>query len=290
MGAKSFFAFVVLGLAAFLFSTSAFVVDQREQVLVLQFQNPQKVVKEAGLNFKLPLIQSVERFDKRLLVGDDAPNEVITKDKKSILVDNYTRWRIIDPLLVYQVARTQSGVAARMQDVVRGKVREVLGQHTLHEIVSGGEKENLRADLMKTIQSRADESVKDYGIQIVDVRIKRADLPQENSDAVFQRMKAERQRIAKEYRSEGEEAAKEIRAEADKQRQVVLADAYKKSQIIRGKADADATHIYVLAHGKDPKFYEFVRSLEAYKASIGEGTKLVISPESEFFNFFEKSR
>jgi membrane protease subunit HflC len=289
MSPKHILIALVLVAVAVVFSMSTFVVDQREQALVLQFGNPKDVVKDAGLHFKMPW-QSVVTFDRRLLESDAAPNEVITKDKKSIMVDNYTRWRIIDPLKVYQVARTQTGVVARMDDVVRGKVREVLGQHTLNEIVSGGEKATLRIALMKSIRDRANKGVKDLGISVVDVRIKRADLPLENSEAVFQRMKAERNRIAKEYRSEGEEAAKEIRATAEKTQKTLLAEAYKKSEIIRGKADATTTAIYAKAYNKDPKFYAFTRSLEAYRKSIDANTRLVISPSSEFFNFFEQSR
>ncbi len=289
MTPKQTMSLIAAAALVFLISSSAFIVDQREQVLVLQFGNPQTVVKEAGLHFKMPW-QSVSRFDRRLLESDAPVNEVITKDKKTILVDNYTRWKIIDPLKVYQVARTQSGVAARMDDVVRGKVREVLGQHTFHEIVSGGEEENLRIELMLSIRDRAEKDVVDLGIHIEDVRIKRADLPAENSEAVYQRMKAERQRIAKEYRSEGEEAAKEIRAAAEKQRKFILADAYKKAQIIRGQADAEATFVYAAAHKKDPEFYAFLRSLEAYRTSVGKDTRLIISPESEFFHFFEQSK
>ncbi|MCF7820959.1 MAG: protease modulator HflC [Mariprofundaceae bacterium] len=288
MGPKLSFTGIVLAVAALVASMSAFVVDQRDQALVLQFGNPQKVVTSPGLHFKLPW-QSVETFDRRLLESDALPNEVITKDKKSILVDNYTRWRITDPLQVYQVARTQTGVSSRMQDVVRGKVRELLGQHTLHEIVSGGDNDMLRIKLMQSIQKRANADVSELGIEVVDVRIKRADLPQENSEAVFQRMKAERNRIAKEYRSEGEEAAKEIRAKAEKDVKFLLADAYKNAQIIRGHADAKATKIYASAHQRDPNFYAFVRSLEAYKQSIDAGTRMVLSPESEFFQYFEKS-
>jgi len=287
MNVKQISLVVLLALIAGVINMSAFVIDQRQQALVLQFGNPKQVYADAGLHWKWPW-QSVKVFDRRLLELDSPPNEVITKDKKSILVDNYTRWRIIDPLKVFQVARTQTGVASRMEDVVRGMVREVLGQHTLHQIVSGG-KSNLRQELMLAIRDRADAGVKNMGITIVDVRIKRADLPPENSNAVFQRMKAERQRIAKEYRSEGEEAAREIRAEADKKRKIIVADAYKNSEIIRGKADAKVTHIYAAAHQQDPSFYAFMRSLEAYNASITEGTRLVISPDSEFFNFFNNA-
>ncbi len=288
MNARGGIGLIALAAIVLLAATSAFIVDQREQALVLQFGNPKAVVTEPGLHFKWPW-QSVEHFDRRLLEQDARPNEVITKDKKSILVDNYTRWRILDPLKVYQVARTQEGVAARMEDIVRSKVREVLGQHTLHEIVSGGEEANLRQKLMISIRERADAEARALGVEIVDVRIKRADLPPENSDAVFRRMKAERQRIAKEYRSEGEEAAKEIRARAEKEQKTLLAEGYRESQEIRGRADAKAAEIYAKAYDKDRSFYAFVRSLEAYRTSVGEGTRLVITPDTEFFHFFQQS-
>jgi len=258
MSPKQMLIGIVILAGALLVNMCAFIVDQREQVLVLQFGNPKNVVEKPGLHLKLPW-QSLTRFENRLLVQDAPPNEVITMDKKSILVDAYTRWKIVDPLKVYQVARTEAGVAARMEDMVRGKIREVLGQHTLAEIVSGGEDATLRVKLMNSIRDKADSSAKELGVKISDVRIKRADLPLENSDAVFHRMKAERNRIAKEYRSEGEEAAKEIRAEAEKTRKVLIADAYKNAQIIRGRADGDATKIYAKAHTKDPKFYAFLR-------------------------------
>ncbi len=288
MGVKQIFGLILVAAAAFVLNMSAFVVDQRDQALVLQFGNPVKVVKIPGLHFKMPW-QSVTHFDRRLLVQDAPPNEVITMDKKTILVDAYTRWMIIDPLKVYQVARNENGVAARMEDVIRSKIRNVLGRHTLLEIVSGGEDANLRVKLMRDITTKADNNVRNMGIRIADVRIKRADLPQENSDAVFKRMKAERQRIAKQYRSQGEEAATEIRAQADKERKILLADAYKQSEIIRGKADAKITRIYAQAYNKDMDFFAFTRSLQAYRDSIGKGTKLVITPDSEFFRFFERS-
>lgn len=288
MSAKQTVAVVIVLACALLADMCAYVVDQREQALILQFGNPERVIDTPGLHFKLPW-ESLIRFDKRLLVQDAPPNEVITEDKKSILVDAYTRWRIANPLTVYQVAGTRAGVAARMEDIIRGKIREVLGQHTLSQIVSGGKDANLRAALMLAIRNKAESNAKSLGVDIVDVRIKRADLPPENSDAVFKRMKAERNRIAKQYRSEGDEAAKEIRAEADKTRTVLLADANKQAQIIHGRADAEATRIYSAAHTRDPDFYAFLRSLDAYKASIGPDTTVVISPDSEFFHYFTKS-
>jgi len=288
MSTKMTFGLIVVILVGFISNMATYTVDQRQQALVLQFGNPKRVVKDPGLHFKLPW-ESVTLFDNRLLVQDAPPNEVITKDKKTILVDAYTRWRIADPLKVYQVARNENGVASRMEDVIRSKLRNVLGRHTLIEIVSGGQNATLRTKLMRTITSTADSNVRNMGIRILDVRIKRADLPLENSNAVFKRMKAERQRIAKQYRSQGAEAAKEIRAEADKQRRILLAGAYKQSEILRGKADAKITRIYAQAYNKDTKFYAFTRSLQAYRDSIGRGTKLVITPDSEFFRFFEHS-
>jgi len=288
MSPKQSIGLMILAVVVLIASMSTFVVDQRQQALVLQFGKPIAVVKDAGLHFKYPW-QSVSDFDNRLLFSDTVPNEVITLDKKALLVDNYTRWRIVDPLRVYQVAGTQSGVEARMEDVVRGKMREVLGQNTMTQIVTGGKTATLRNALMRTITEEANADVKDLGIQVVDVRIKRVDLPKENLNAVFKRMQAERQRIAMQYRSEGEEMAKEIRAEADKQRKVVLADAYEKAEIIRGKADAQATRIYAKAHKQDPAFFAFMRSLQAYRDSIGKSTRLVITPDSEFFKFFEHS-
>ncbi len=281
-------ALLIAGVFIFV-SRSAFIVDQRDQVLVMQFGNIiDAPITEPGLHWKLPW-QNTVVFDKRLLASDDLPNEVITKDKKKILVDSFTRWKIIDPLKVYQVAKTRDRVESRMQDVVGAKVREVLGQHTLHEIVTGGEN-NSRAVLMLAIRDLADKEVANLGVKVVDVRIKRADLPVENSDSVFRRMKAERQRIAKQYRSEGEEAAKEIRATADKQSKFLLADAYKQAEIIKGNADAKATKIYAASYEKDPKFYAFTRSLEAYKKAMAKQSRIVLSPESEFFRFFEQSK
>jgi len=290
MSPKQIFTGLIFAALFILVSRSAFIVDQRDQVLVMQFGNITGApITEAGLHWKLPW-QNTVVFDKRLLSGDDLPNEVITKDKKKIIVDSFTRWKIVDPLKVFQVAKTRERVESRMQDVVGAKVREVLGQHTLHEIVTGGDDGDKRSALMVTIRDLSDAEVASLGVKVIDVRIKRTDLPAENSNSVFQRMKAERQRIAKQYRSEGEEAAKEIRATADKESKFLLADAYKQSEIIRGNADAKATKIYADSYEKDPKFYAFTRSLEAYKKAMANQTRLVLSPNSEFFHFFQKSK
>ncbi|WP_038248113.1 protease modulator HflC [Ghiorsea bivora] len=291
MSPKQLLTGVVIAAIFIFVSRSAFIVDQRDQVLVMQFGNivSDGAITNPGLHWKLPW-QNTVVFDKRLLASDDLPNEVITKDKKKIIVDSFTRWKIIDPLKVYQVAKTRNRVESRMQDVVGAKVREVLGQHTLHEIVTGGEGGDKRAALMVSIRDLADAEVANLGVKVIDVRIKRADLPAENSDSVFRRMKAERQRIAKQYRSEGEEAAKEIRATADKESKFLLADAYKQSEIIKGNADAKATKIYASTYEKDPKFYAFTRSLEAYRKSMATQSRVVLSPNSEFFRFFETSK
>ncbi|MDX8382306.1 MAG: protease modulator HflC [Ghiorsea sp.] len=290
MSPKQIFTGLIFAGLFILVSRSAFIVDQRDQVLVMQFGNIiGSPITEAGLKWKLPW-QNTVVFDKRLLSGDDLPNEVITKDKKKIIVDSFTRWKIIDPLKVFQVAKTRERVESRMQDVVGAKVREVLGQHTLHEIVTGGDEGDKRSALMITIRDLSDAEVASLGVKVIDVRIKRTDLPAENSESVFQRMKAERQRIAKQYRSEGEEAAKEIRATADKESKFLLADAYKQAEIIKGNADAKATKIYASSYEKDPKFYAFTRSLEAYKKSMATQSRLVLSPSSEFFQFFEQSK
>lgn len=290
MGSKQLITGILIAAIVIIVGRCAFVVDQRDQVLVMQFGNITGApITEPGLKWKLPW-QNIIVFDKRLLSSDDMPNEVITKDKKKIIVDSFTRWKIMDPLKVFQVAKTRERVESRMQDVVRGKVREVLGQHTLHEIVSGGDDGSKRANLMVDITKIANQEASSLGIEVIDVRIKRADLPEENSESVFRRMKAERQRIAKQYRSEGEEAAKEIMATADKESKFVLADAYKQAEILRGDADAKTTKIYAQSHEKDPKFYAFVRSLESYRKAMATQSRVVLSPNSEFFRYFESSK
>jgi len=257
------------------------------------FKSERRVLKnrevdEAANNLKR--LSFFRRFGVHIIFDTELAEICESKDKKKIIVDSFTRWKIIDPLKVFQVAKTRERVESRMQDVVSAKVREVLGQHTLHEIVTGGEGGDKRTGLMVAIRDLAGADAANLGIEIVDVRIKRADLPEQNSESVFRRMKAERQRIAKQYRSEGEEAAKEIRATADKESKFLLADAYKQSEIIKGNADAKSTKIYASSYEQDANFYAFTRSLEAYRKAMASQSRVVLSPSSEFFRYFENSK
>ena len=260
-----------------------FVVDVIETALVVQLGKPVRNVTEPGLYFKVPFIQEVTRFDKRLLDYDSPPQDVVTQDKKVILIDNFAKWRIIDPLKVYQAFRTQRGALQRLHDIIYSELRVELGRHELSEIVS-----KTRSDIMHVVTERSNEKASAFGIEIQDVRIKRADLPEENEKKVFARMQAERERQAKQYRAEGAEEAQKIRSEAEKDREIILAEAYKTSEELRGEGDAKAFKIYASAYRKDPKFFEFTRSMEAYKRSLGEKSTIVMGPDSEFFKFLKK--
>jgi membrane protease subunit HflC len=232
----------------------------------------------------LPLVQNVVYFDKRLLDYDAVSQDVITTDKKTLLIDNFAKWRIKDPLKVYEAFQTQQGALARLDDIIYSELRVELGRHTLSEIVS-----KTRSELMETVTARANEKALPYGIEVEDVRIKRADLPEQNEKAVFTRMQAEREREAKRYRSEGAEEAQKIRSEAEKEREILLAEAYKTAQALMGGGDAHAFRIYAQAYRQDPEFFEFIRSMEAYQKALDKDTTLVLSPDSEFFKFL-KSR
>ena len=260
-----------------------FQVPQWMQAIVVQLGDPVRTVQEPGLYVKLPFIQNVLYFDKRLLEYDASPKELLTKDKQQLVVDNYVRWRIHDPLQYYRTLRTESGAQSRLDDVVYSNVRESLGRHTLRDVVN-----ERRAALMQEVTSKSDKKAREYGIEIVDVRIKRADLPEKNELNVFNRMRTERERLAKKFRAEGDEEARKIRSEADKQVQILLADARQKSEIMRGEGDALAVKIFADAYGRDPEFYELVRTLEAYRKTIGEGTTLILSPNSDFFRLLNQ--
>jgi membrane protease subunit HflC len=266
---------VVLG-----WNLAAFTVPQWMQAIVLQLGEPVRTVREPGLYFKLPFVQNVLYFDRRLLEHDASPKELLTRDKQQLVVDNYSRWRIIDPLQFYRAVRNEAGGQSRLDDIVYSNLRETLGRHTLRDVVS-----DKRADLLKEVTQRSNDKAKEFGIEVLDVRIKRADLPEKNEQNVFNRMRTERERLAKKFRAEGEEEAQKIRSEADKQAQILLADARQQSEIVRGQGDAAAVKIFADAYGKDPEFYELTRTLEAYRKSLGEGTTVVLSPKSEFYRF-----
>ena len=261
------------------------IVDETEQIVIVQLGKPVRNITKPGLNFKIPFIQSATVFEKRLLDYDSAPNTILTEDKKNLILDNYAQWRISDPLKFMQTMRTQALAQSRLDDIIYSSLRTQLGTHLMREIVS-----TMRDSLMHKVTANANNSAADYGIEIVDVRIKRADLPRENEQAVFDRMRAERERMAKQFRSEGDEEAVKIRAETDKDREIILADAYKLAQEVRGDGEAQAIKIYAKAYSRDPDFYEFTRTLEAYKEVFDDKTKLVLTPESDFLSYLKEMK
>ena len=259
-----------------------YTVDEKVQAILLEFGKPVgQVVKSAGLQFKLPW-RNVVKFEKRILEYDVEPQSIISQDKKKLEVDNYARWRIANPLQFYRSVRTINGALSRIDPIVYSELRVELGKHDLTEIV-----DKRREKIMEIVTIRTQEKLIEYGIEIIDVRIKRADLSQENEKAVFDRMRAERERKAKQYRSEGGEEAVKIRAETDKQKTIILADAYKESQQLKGEGDAKAVEIYAKAYQSDPKFYEFTRTLEAYEKVIDDKTTLILSTDSELLDLLK---
>jgi membrane protease subunit HflC len=274
-------ALVILGTIAL--TQAAFTVDQTEKAIVIQLGRPvgEKSLGP-GLHFKLPVIQNVVYFDARILDFDAKPEEITTTDKKYMNVDSYTKWRIVDPLTFYTKVRTIQGAQARLDDIVRSQLRVAVGRYTLIEVVS-----HKRQEIMDAVTKRAQELLQPYGIAVLDVRIKRTDLPPENARAIFGRMKAERERQAKQYRSEGREVSARIIAEADKERSIILADAEKQSEIVRGDGDAQATKIYADALKQSPEFYEFIRSLEAYRKSFKNNSRFIMTPKSPFLQHLQ---
>ena len=261
-------------------ATSMFTVDETEQAIVTQLGKFVREVKQPGLHFKIPLIQREHKFEARVLEYDAAAAKIITDDKKHLVIDNYARWKIIEPLKFYQTVGSEFGAQSRLDDIVFSEMREELARHTLTEIVSVN-----RQQIMHKVAEQCAQKAADFGIRVIDVRIKRADLPQEVTHSVFDRMKAERQRIAKKYRSEGEEESVKIKAETDKNKQIMLADAYMQAEKTKGEGDAEAVKIYAQAYEKDPEFYSFIRTLEAYAKSLGKETTIILPDKSEFFKY-----
>ena len=276
----------IFGLIILLFLLGAspfFILDLTQTAIVVQLGEPKRTVTEPGLKLKIPFVQEVTYFDKRLLDYDVPAREVITQDKKTILIDNFAKWKIVDPLQVYKAFQTQRGALQRLDDIIYSELRVELGRHELLEIVTAN-----KAMIMSVVAERANEKASKYGLKVLDVRIKRADLPEQNAKAVFDRMQAERERIAKRYKAEGAEEAQKIRSEAEKDREIILAEAYKTAQEIRGEGEAKAFKIYADAYRQDPKFFEFIRSMEAYRKTFSKDTTMVLSPDSEFLRFLKK--
>ncbi len=272
--ASLFLLAAVLGLVL-LASQSLFVVEQSQQALLLQLGNPRPTVYRPGLHVKLPFIQNVVYFDARILDYDARPAEALTSDLKTIVLDNYARWRIVDPLVFYRTVRTIPNAQAKLDAVVYSQMRAHVGRHTLTEVVSIE-----RTPIMDSVTTQASQQMKEFGIEVVDARIKRTDLPTENQRAIFGRMQAERERQAKQYRSEGEEEATKIRSTADKERALILADANRSAQVLRGEGDAEAARVFADAFSRDPDFFAFQRGLEAMRKSLAENTRIILTPDN----------
>lgn len=268
-------------------SMCLFTVDQRQNAIVFQFGEIRDLVGEPGLHFKWPLIQNVRYFDKRILTFDSAePERFLTSEKKNVLVDSFVKWKIVDAKQYYvSVGGDEARAQTRLTQAVNAGLREEFGKRTLHEVVSGE-----RDKIMEEMRSKADADARAIGVQIIDVRLKRVDLPLEVSESVYRRMEAERKRVANELRSQGAAEAEKIRADADKQREIIVAESYREAQRVKGEGDAKSTAIYAAAFGQNPEFYAFYRSLDAYRNSFrSKSDVLVVEPSSEFFKYLKSS-
>jgi membrane protease subunit HflC len=279
------FSLILLAIAAFVAYLTVFTVSQTQQALVLEFGKPKRVITDPGLKYKIPFIQNVEFFDKRILDIDTASQEVIASDKKRLVVDAFARYKIIDALLFFQSLRDERVASARIGAILEASLRRVLGGSSFTTVVR-----DKRESLMKTIAAQVNQEASPFGVKIVDVRIKRVDLPEANMQAIYRRMQTERQREAAEFRAEGEGAARRIRGTADREVTVIKADATGESERIRGAGDAERNRIFAEAFGQDPDFFAFYRSMQAYEAALKAGdTRLLLSPDSQFFRYFNDS-
>ena len=276
------FLLPVIVVAGFAIYLSLFVVKEINQAIVLQFGDPKKVIVEPGLQVKIPFIQNVVFLDRRILNLDAPPEEVIASDQKRLIVDAYARFKIVDPLKFYISVGDERVARSRLSTIINSRIRSVLGKQSLATLLSED-----RTKQMAIIQEGVNTEAKNFGIEIIDVRIKRADLPQANSEAIYKRMQTEREREAKEFRAKGAEMAVTITSTADKEVTVILANAKKESEIMKGEGDGQRNKIFANAFGKDPEFFAFYRAMQAYeKALIGGDTSLILSPDSDFFKFF----
>jgi len=280
MSGKIIIAIVLLIVIVIVLAGSLFTVDETEQAIITQLGKYVADVNRPGLHFKVPFLQSAHKFEDRVLEYDAAAAPIITSDKKHLVIDNYARWRIVDPLKLYQTVRDVSGAQEKLDDIVFSEIREEIARHTLTEIVSVN-----RAAIMEKVGQQCDIKAREYGVEVIDVRIKRADLLSEVARSVYERMKAERQRIAMKYRSEGEEEAVMIRATTDKDKTIMLAESYRQAEKLKGEGDAEAIKIYAEAFEKDPEFFGFVKTLEAYEKALRSDTTIVLRSDSEFFQY-----
>ena len=269
----------VIGLTAYL---SLFAVKEINQAIVLQFGDPKRVIAKPGLQVKIPFIQNVVFLDRRILSLDPAPEEVIASDQKRLIVDAYARFKIVDPLKFYVSVGNEMVARSRLATIINSRLRSVLGKHSLATLLSED-----RTKQMAIIQDGVNAEAEKFGITIIDIRIKRADLPQANSEAIYKRMQTEREREAKQFRARGAEMAVTITSTADKEVTVILANANKQSEIMKGEGDGIRNKIFAGAFGRDPEFFSFYRAMQAYEtALIGGDTSLILSPDSDFFKFF----
>jgi len=277
---------IITTLALIIFQSSFFTVDQRQQVLILQFGEPIRAIDTPGIKFKMPFIQNAIFFEKRIIDLSLPEQEVIASDQKRLIINAFTKFQIVDPLKFYTTVGNSYGLSGKLSGILDSSLRQVIGEVTLNELLT----EN-RGNIMKKIKDAVGSSSEIFGIKIIDVRIMRADLPKENSDAIYARMQTEREKEAREIRAKGAEEADKIRAEANKQKTIIIAEAKKNSDIVRGNGESESNKIYANSFGRDPEFADFYRSMSAYKTAFSnDKTKMIISPDSDFFKYFNNSK
>lgn len=278
MNNKIIFPIIAIIIAIIFLANMLFVVEQTEQAVIFQFGQPVKVIKEPGLNVKMPFIQNILHFDSRLQEINTEDKEVIAYDQKRLIINAFVKYKIVDPVLYYTTVRDENGFNNKFSTILDSSLRQVIGEVPLNSLLS-----EKRSDVMEKIQDVVAEKAKDFGVEVIDVRITRSDLPEANSVAIYKRMQTDREREAKEIRAEGDETAQKIRANADKEKTFLIADAKKKAEAIMGEGEAEANKIYAKAYSKDPAFFEFYRTMNAYKKSLNNNnTKIILSPNNEF--------
>jgi membrane protease subunit HflC len=275
---------ILVPLVALLTWASVFTVDERQEAILFQFGEIIEADYEPGLHLKIPFLNNVKKFDNRILTIDQKPERFLTQEKKDLIVDSYVKWRITDVVQYYKTTQGDELVAGRLlYENINNGLRNEFGKRTIQEVISGD-----RAQIMDTMTRQASERAKSLGIEVVDVRVKKVDYPERVSNSVYQRMRAEREREARDFRSKGHEAAERIQADADRQRSILVAEAYRDSEIVRGEGDASATDIYAKAYGKNPEFYKFYRSLTAYTKNFSNASDVILlQPDSEYFRYFK---